>query len=156
MVCVLLSQTESILLCSPKIIMSHHLPELLSGQGLRWGKQSRPVLLLSLNIYLPGSRGVHSTRTSLQPSCGPLATEFPHHGPHMCFWSLGQLHCLPTSPEVDPYPATHAHPSPLVLKGSGNGPGMNSTQGILGTPLYPRERAACLFSIYIKIVCILL
>lgn len=90
-------QMEGILLCSPEVIMSHPLLDSChQSQGLRWGKQSRSAL--SLDIYLPGFQRVHSTRTSLQLSCGPLATEVPPpiRG-HIGSWSLGTA---PLSPHL--------------------------------------------------------
>uniref|UniRef100_A0A8D1DI60 Uncharacterized protein n=1 Tax=Sus scrofa TaxID=9823 RepID=A0A8D1DI60_PIG len=96
-------------------------------------------------------------------SCSPVATRLSRRAPPLAgctptpSWSLGQLRCLPTCSWMGPYPAAPPHPSPVVLKGRGNGPGTNSTppQGILVMPSCPRQRAAHLFPIYIKIVCIL-
>uniref|UniRef100_A0A8D2BGR3 Uncharacterized protein n=1 Tax=Sus scrofa TaxID=9823 RepID=A0A8D2BGR3_PIG len=85
-------------------------------------------------------------------SCSPVATRLSRRAPPLAgctptpSWSLGQLRCLPTCSWMGPYPAAPPHPSPVVLKGRGNGPVM---------PSCPRQRAAHLFPIYIKIVCIL-
>uniref|UniRef100_A0A8C3VEL9 Uncharacterized protein n=1 Tax=Catagonus wagneri TaxID=51154 RepID=A0A8C3VEL9_9CETA len=92
-------------------------------------------------------------------SCSPVVARLPHPAPPLvgstptCSWSLGQLHCLPTCSWVGPYPPAPPHPCPLVLKGRTK---YHPPQGILGMPSCPRQRAAHLFSIYIKIVCILL
>lgn len=123
-------QMEGILLCSPEVIMSHPLLDSChQSQGLRWGKQSRSAL--SLDIYLPGFQRVHSTRTSLQLSCGPLATEVPppHQGPYRFLVPGDSSIVSPLAPEVGPYPAAHPHPSPSVRKGSCDGPGTNATPG---------------------------
>lgn len=128
----------------------------ISPKALGGGtKEASPVL--SVDLYLLDSLWVQSTWVSLKPSLGPLATVLPHQLV-TCQHSqpLGQLQGAPPAPEVGPYPAAPLHPFPFVLKGRGNGPGINSTQGILAMPSYPRERATRLFSIYSKIVCILL
>lgn len=143
--------------CDPKIIVQPPSDGRHQSQGLRWrnkGGQPCPVRG-PLPSGLPmGAEHLGLSKTQSWPTCHcapPSAGHMPTHSQ-----PLGQLQGAPPAPEVGPYPAAPLHPFPFVLKGRGNGPGINSTRGILAMPSYPRERATRLFSIYSKIVCILL
>lgn len=147
-------QTGSILVCTPKTIMSQ--PPLdspkASGEA---SKADQPLSCLWMSTFqaAEGTQPLDLSAAQLQP----LTPELPHQlATSTCSWSREHSTVSPLAPEVGPYSAAPPHPSPLAAKGRGSVPGTNSTQRILGMPLCPSERAACLFSIYIKIVCILL
>lgn len=131
--------------CNPKIIVQPLSDGRHQSQGLRWrNKAGQPCPVHGpLPSGLPmGAEHLGLSTTQSWPTCHcapPSAGHMPTH-----FQPLGQLQGAPPAPEVGPYPAAPLHPFPFVLKGRGNGPGINSTQGILAMPSYPgREPHAC-------------
>lgn len=96
-------------------------------------KQTSPSPILACPPS--GLPRLYSSWASLQPRCGPLAPpSSPLAGHTLGPGSWGSSTVSSLALGWVPTPLVPCYPSPLVLKGRGNGPGMNYTQGILGMP----------------------
>lgn len=120
-------------------------------QGAKWTNPSPS------DLCLPGCVGCRVRGPLCSPAEVHLTLSSPTGWPHRDHvpspWRGSSV--SPLTPEFGPCPAAPPHPQPLSSEG-GSEPGMNSIQGMLAMLTRPKERAAHLFSIYIKMVCILL